>query len=239
MQLIILSAGKGSRLPKKFRDKPKCLVEIKSKPLLFYNSIFFKKFKDKILIAGYKNHHLKKVSESLDLRIIVNKKFASTNMVYSLFLANKFVKQDVVVIYGDIIFNNNIFEILNEKKDILPVNTNWLKNWKNRMPLRKVLEDAENLIVSKNKLLEIGTKIDNKFPKYQFMGIIKFKKNTFFKCEKFFKKIKNRKIDMTSFINLCVKKKIMSPMVKKYSDFWYEIDTISDHKYTEKEIKKW
>ena len=38
---------------------------------------------------------------------------------------------------------------------------------------------------------------------------------------------------MTSFINLCVKKKIMSPMVKKYSDFGMKY-TISDHKYTEK-----
>ena len=47
MQLIVLSAGRGSRLPKKFRNKPKCLVEINSKPLLFYNDNFFKKFKKK------------------------------------------------------------------------------------------------------------------------------------------------------------------------------------------------
>ena len=47
MQLIILSAGKGSRLPAKFRNKPKCLVELNSKPLLSYNKIFFKNFKKK------------------------------------------------------------------------------------------------------------------------------------------------------------------------------------------------
>ena len=31
MQLILLAAGKGSRLPKKYRDKPKCQIKIKKK----------------------------------------------------------------------------------------------------------------------------------------------------------------------------------------------------------------
>ena len=47
MQLIILSAGKGLRLPAKFRNKPKCLVELNSRPLLSYNKKFFKSLKKK------------------------------------------------------------------------------------------------------------------------------------------------------------------------------------------------
>ena len=71
------------------------------------------------------------------------------------------------------------------------------------------------------------------------MGIIKLKKKTFLKCYSFYKKLNNEKIDMTSFLNLCVKNKIMSLNIEKYNDYWYEIDTISDHKFAEKEIKKW
>ena len=52
MQLIILSAGKGSRLPAKFRDKPKCLVEINSKPLLLYNKFFLEILKKNLLFVG-------------------------------------------------------------------------------------------------------------------------------------------------------------------------------------------
>ena len=38
--------------------------------------------------------------------------------------------------------------------------------------------------------MEIGTKINkNKIPKYQFMGIIKLRKQTYLKCYNFFKKI--------------------------------------------------
>lgn len=240
MQLVVLSAGKGSRLPKKFRDKPKCVVELNSKPLILYNINFFKKFKNRIIVSGYKQSHLNNIIKKIGFKNIINKDYASTNMVYSLFLTKKFIKNDIVIVYGDIIFNENIYELLRSKANILPVNTNWLKNWKKRMPLKKVYEDAENLIVKKNYLEEIGTKIEiNNLPDYQFMGIIKLKKESFIKCYNFFRKLNDKNIDMTNFLNLCIKNKITSFKINKYYNYWYEIDTISDHKFAEREIKKW
>ena len=239
MQLIVLAAGKGSRLPKQFRSRPKCLVKINSKPLLLYNKKFYDYFKNKIIITGYKENLLKNFTKKIGFKDITNKEYSTTNMVYSLFLAAKKVNQDVVIVYGDIIFKDNILKLLKQKRNILPVNVNWLKNWTNRMPLKKVLLDAENLRVKKGKLLEIGNKINiKKYPKYQFMGIIKLSKNSYFKCFRYFKKIKNNKIDMTSFINLCVRNKIISIKVEKYKNYWYEIDTVSDYKYTKNDLKK-
>ena len=108
------------------------------------------------------------------------------------------------------------------------------------MSAREVLEDAENLIIEKNNLLEIGTKINKKkLPKYQFMGVIKLKKEAYLKCFEFFKQLKNNRVDMTTFLNLCVKNRVLSIKTEKYNSYWYEIDTISDHKFAEEEIKKW
>ena len=180
MQLIVLAAGKGSRLPLKFRKKPKCLVEVNSKPLLLHNKIFFKNFKKKIIVSGYKHSYLSKISKELGFFKIINKEYKNTNMVYSLFSTKKYINEDVVVVYGDITFNSNIYNLLKENDNLLPVNTKWLDNWKKRMPLKKILDDAENLIIKNNRLSEIGTKIDkDNYPKYQFMGIIKFKKKIF------------------------------------------------------------
>jgi choline kinase len=240
MQLIVLSAGRGSRLPQKFRDKPKCLVQLNSIPLLLYNKNFFKYFKNKIIVTGYKQSYLKKISKKVGFTNIFNKKYSTTNMVYSLFLTKKLIKDDVVIIYGDVIFNSNIYKLLKPKKNILPVNINWLSNWKKRMSFKNVLNDAENLVSKKGKLLEIGSKLNKKkLPKHQFMGIIKLKKQSYLKCFDYFKTLKNKKIDMTSFINLCVLNKIITLNTKKYSSYWYEIDTVSDHILAEKEIKKW
>ncbi|MDC0402612.1 NTP transferase domain-containing protein [Candidatus Pelagibacter sp.] len=240
MQLIILSAGKGSRLPVKFRKRPKCLVELNYKPLLQYNENFFKRFKNKIIVAGYKQKYLDKFTKNNGFLKIINKEYSSTNMVYSLFLTKKKINQDVVIIYGDIIFNQNIFNMLKPKKNILPVNINWLKNWKNRMSMQNILNDAENLFIKNNYLSEIGTKIDKqKIPKYQFMGIIKLRKKAFLMCYNFFKKLNDQKIDMTSFLNLCIKNKIISLKTEIYKDYWFEVDTIYDQKFAEREIKKW
>tara|TARA_B100001057_G_scaffold500860_1_gene618338 strand:- start:3580 stop:4302 length:723 start_codon:yes stop_codon:yes gene_type:complete len=240
MQLIVLSAGRGSRLPKKFRNRPKCLVKLNSKPLLLYNENFFKHFEDKIIVTGFKQKYLKKISEKIGFTNVFNKKYSSTNMVYSLFLTKKKIKDDVVIVYGDIIFNDSVYELLKPKKNIIPVNINWYKNWKKRMSMNNIFKDAENIVVKENNLLEIGTKINkNKIPKYQFMGIVKLRKQTFLKCYDFFKKLNNKKVDMTSFLNLCISNKIMSLKVQKYKNYWYEIDSASDHKFAQRDLKKW
>jgi choline kinase len=215
-------------------------VKLNSKPLLLYNENFFKHFENKIIVTGFKQKYLKKISEKVGFTNVFNKKYSSTNMVYSLFLTKKKIKDDVVIVYGDIIFNDSVYELLKPKKNIIPVNINWYKNWKKRMSMNNIFKDAENIVVKENNLLEIGTKINkNKIPKYQFMGIVKLRKQTFLKCYDFFKKLNNKKIDMTSFLNLCISNKIMSLKVQKYKNYWYEIDSASDHKFAQRDLKKW
>ena len=240
MQLIILAAGKGSRLPEKFRDNPKCLTKINSKSIIDYNTSFIKKFSKRIIITGYKAEKLRAKLKQLNFKFIINKKYRSTNMVHSLFMAKKFVNEDIVIIYGDIIFNDKVYSLLEKRENTIPVNNNWLYNWSKRMGMKKTLEDAENIVLNKNLVLEIGTKINkHKLPKYQYMGIIKITKSSFNRMFIFYKKIRNFKIDMTKFLNLCIKKNIIKLEAVRYNSYWFEIDSKSDFIFAEKEIKKW
>ena len=239
MQLVMLCAGRGSRLPKKFRNKPKCLMLLNNKNLLSYNEKFIKSFKKKIIVTGYRSYLLQKKSKKYNFTYVINQKYKTTNMVHSLFLARKKITSDVVIMYGDIIFDYKIYKLLKTKKNIMPINKKWFENWKKRMGLKKTLNDAENLFLKNNFLKEIGTKIKKKkLPKYQFMGLLKLKKKTYFNLMRFYKKINNDKIDMTSFINLCINNNKLKISVSKSSYFWYEIDTISDFNFAEKELKK-
>ena len=126
MQLILLAAGRGSRLPKKFRSKPKCLVKINRRTILDYNKEFFKLFKKKIIVSGFKNHKLKKYISSNNFIEVHNKKFQSTNMVASMFKAKNKITNDVVICYGDIIFDKSIYQLLKGEGNIMPVNIKWL-----------------------------------------------------------------------------------------------------------------
>ncbi len=235
MQLIFLAAGRGSRLPKKNRDIPKCLTKIKDKSIFEHNFKFFDKFKNKIIITGYKNKLISNIAKKKKFKIILNKNYKNTNMVYSMFLAKNFIKEDVVISYGDIIFNEKIFKMLQKKNDFLPLNKNWKKNWLKRMSFSKMLLDAENVLIKKTLIKEIGTKLElKKLPKYQFMGLIKLSKRTFFGLYRFFKKLKLKKIDMTSFLNEAIKKNCVKLSYNEYGSFWFEIDSFNDIKAANK-----
>ena len=69
------------------------------------------------------------------------------------------------------------------------------------------------------------------------MGILKINRKDYFKMKQFYNnKILNKKIDLTSFLNIVVKNniaKIKCSLTKKY---WYEIDTIKDLKITSKKL---
>ena len=49
-------------------------------------------------------------------------------------------------------------------------------------------------------------------------------------------KLNNKKVDMTTFLNLCIKKKRLRLEVANSKLSWYEIDTIEDYNYA-KQIK--
>jgi len=237
MQLILLSAGRGSRLSKGLRSKPKSLVKINKKPILEHNLKFFNLFKKKIIVTGYKKKALESFAKKNDFKIIHNSQYQKTNMVYSMFLPSKYIKDDVVVCYGDIIFDYKIYKLLEKNDNIIPLNINWLKIWKKRMSKKKIKNDAENLHVKNNVLKSIGGKIDKTYPKYQYMGIFKIKKIKFLALKKFFLKINRPKVDMTSFLNLAIKNCNLNFKIKKYRSFWYEIDNKKDLVITSKELK--
>ena len=88
---------------KKFRSKPKCLSIVNNKSILNHNINFFKKFKKKTIVSGYKSNLLINFSKENGFKLIVNREYRKTNMVHSLFLASKYINEDVVVCYGDII----------------------------------------------------------------------------------------------------------------------------------------
>jgi|TARA_B100001971_G_C18258060_1_gene583993 choline kinase len=234
MQLVILASGRGSRLNRKTKKIPKCLVKLKNKSIIDYNLKFYKKFKKKIIITGYKSHLLKKKFMNNNFKFVENKKFSSTNMVYSLFCASKIINQSLVVCYSDIIFDYKIYKKLTKNTTSIVVKNNWYNYWKKRMSNKKILDDAEDLVIRKGYVNSIGGKIGKKLPKCQFMGLVKIKYKDFRSLKIFFTKLKNKKIDFTNFLNLAIKNKIIKLKAYETNLFWVEIDNIKDLKVAEK-----
>ena len=241
MNIIILASGRGSRLNKETKYKPKCLIKILgTKTLLDFISYNFLKNRNNIIVTGYKSRMIKNSLNNKNINFVQNKNYLHTNMVESLMLTkNKLEKSDLIIIYGDIFFDNKIIEKISKiKGNVLPINSNWVKSWKQRYKtIKKIKNDAEDLEVSNGKIKSIGDKIKKKLPKFQYMGILKLSYNSFNKLYKFYKILNNKKISLTEFINESIKSKKVQYKYIALNNYWYEVDNEKDLKYLRKSIK--
>src|SRR5262245_60623945 len=110
MKAIILAAGEGSRLRPYTNDKPKCLVEYKGRPIIDYTLEALRAcgIDDIVVITGYKSE----VFIRSGVREYTNALYASTNMVHTLFCAEAEMTDDLVISYGDIIFDSAVLPAL-------------------------------------------------------------------------------------------------------------------------------
>ena len=157
MDLLILAAGKGSRIYNNIGIN-KCLLKIKKTTLLkkIVNDAKSFKFINKIkVVVGFKK---KKIFQHLNKKKIFyinNKDYAKKEMLHSLLLGLKYCNNDTIISYSDIYYSKQIFEIINKKKKnkiLLPILKNWKKIWKIRN--KNILEDCESLTYDK-KLINL------------------------------------------------------------------------------------
>lgn len=157
MKAIILAAGQGTRLMPHTKDRPKCLVPLRGVPLLQYQLEVLHQFgiDDVVVVTGYKAEALR----NYGLRTIPNPDFMTTNMVHSLFCAEEELDEDLLLCYGDIIYEERVLRALLETPgDIaVVVDKGWQALWQLRM--ENVLTDAETMKLNeRNQITELGRK---------------------------------------------------------------------------------
>ena len=249
MNIIILAAGQGKRLRPLTDDKPKCLVKYNNKPIINYivDSIENNNFDKVILVDGYKKQILREHLKDRKYIFRSNKRFDKTNMLHSLFCAKEFFDDDLIISYSDIIYKNNVLNLLVESKNLIDVvvDKEWRKLWEIRM--ENPLDDAESLVIENNKIKEIGFKSTNYNQiQGQYIGLIKFSKEIVQKVLIFYnsldpqKEYYGQKLDnmyLTTFLQLLIDNKFeINPLI--INGGWLEIDSLMDlENYKQKNIK--
>ena len=104
MKAIILAAGRGSRMKNLTDDQPKCLVEMRGKPLLDWQLTALREAGvDQIaIVTGYKGELLM----GRGLVEFHNSRWAETNVVSSLACARDWLQAEpCIVSYSDIFYS--------------------------------------------------------------------------------------------------------------------------------------
>lgn len=174
MKAIILAAGQGARLAPYTNDRPKCLVELGGHSLLQYALANMRKagIEDINIVTGYMRENIRMEG----VHYFYNELFATTNMVESLFCAEAVMDDDIVISYGDIIFQPDVLQkLIQDDSDMsVIIDNQWQKLWELRSD--DPLQDAETLKLNENNFIsEIGAKPDKlKEIQSQYIGLLKF-----------------------------------------------------------------
>jgi len=120
MKGVILAAGRGTRIRSVHGEHPKCLIEVDNATILDHQlkALSMAGINDVSIVVGYEreqiiNHVMSgKLSHIQRIRFIENPAFATTNNIYSLWLALEWVRGDsFIVLNADVIFNPEILDV--------------------------------------------------------------------------------------------------------------------------------
>ena len=179
MHAIILAAGSGLRLEQYTKDIPKALLDVNGKSILERQISLLKEYgiNEIFVVTGYKRekHVLK------NIEYIFNPRYSETEQLTSMMAARTKIFDDVLVIFGDIIFDSQTLQqILASNDDIaIAIDLDWEKSYNERPDNPKSL--ADKVLINQKKVLRVSAKeasfdIENQTVG-EFLGVIKLSAN--------------------------------------------------------------
>ncbi len=231
MKVLILAAGRGSRISSETKFIPKCMIEINGKSLLegICENFESNKLKDINIVTGYLAN---KIHDERINKKFYNPRWSDTNMVASMLVAKElFECDDVLVSYSDIFYSPKVIKtILEENSDFdiaLSYDVNFIDLWSKRF--KNPLDDLESFQIDEYGFVrEIGNKPASLNEIHgQYMGILLFKKKSWPIIYDELISTDYSRLSMTEFIGKLIKKKFKIKAIP-YHDRWGEVDTIDD-----------
>jgi choline kinase len=111
---ILLAAGTGSRLKPLTDDAPKCLSEVSGVAILqrLVQSLCDHGFTRLVIVVGHLDHRIRefldKQSGQLQIEYVVNPQYATTNNLYSLWLARQSIDEPCLLLESDVVFDSSL-----------------------------------------------------------------------------------------------------------------------------------
>jgi choline kinase len=176
MTAIVLAAGQGQRLKPLTNDRPKGMVEIAGQTIIQRQLRMFRRagITEVAIVKGFCADSV----PDYGCRHYVNHKYATTNMVASLFCAEKEFDSGatVVVSYGDILYSDGVLAALLEADAAVSVvvDLEWKPYFSQRFD--DPYDDAESLVLDHGGFIRsIGqTNPRAADVQAQYIGLIKF-----------------------------------------------------------------
>ncbi|MFO7895781.1 MAG: phosphocholine cytidylyltransferase family protein [Candidatus Cloacimonadales bacterium] len=171
MKAIILAAGMGSRLATVSEGIPKSMIRICEKSIIHHQiescqQVGIENF---VIVLGYKydlmRQHILEVLSEQQVTFVENPIFASTNTLYSLWLAREYFDDDFIYFNADVLFKSHLLE-----KIAAPSQYSQLL-----LETKSCQEEEVKMVIDEqNRILEISKQLEIERCAGEFIGIGKF-----------------------------------------------------------------
>lgn len=173
MRAIIIAAGRAKRMQDLSEGLPKCLLEVNGETILRRQIGTFRScgISDIVVIKGYK----KELINYPDVRYRVNDAYMENNILNSLFYAEEDMEGDLIISYGDILFDAQIISaLLRQEEDfVIVADRHWNDRYRNRHA-HPVAEAEKVVMDNQGRLVEIGKILRHpERANAEFIGMVK------------------------------------------------------------------
>jgi choline kinase len=240
MKAIIIAAGQGSRLGDLTKNLPKPLLDINGKSILKRQIELFHKFgiEDIVIVRG---PHKEKFHFN-DVRYIEDTDYLHGEQTSSLMFARDEIIGDVIISFGDIIFDESILKQLLESDDELVLSTdqNWQKSYEKRTDVSQKFSDF--VALKNEQIIKFFKNSDDVIEKnniVEFIGLLKLSKIGSEKIIKIYNYLEKNHVGEFHYASSFKKAKIIDLLeelrlkninikTKNIDGVWCEIDTPQD-----------
>jgi len=117
MKALILNSGMGSRMGVLTSEHPKCMTEISSRETILsrqLRQIAEAGISEVVMTTGLFDAVLVNYCNSLELPLhitfVKNPAYRDTNYIYSIYCAREYLDDDILLMHGDLVFENTVFD---------------------------------------------------------------------------------------------------------------------------------
>ena len=158
MKALILNSGMGSRMGVLTSEHPKCMTEISPSETILSRQLRQLSevgIEEVVMTTGCFESVLVNYCDSLNIPIHItfvnNPKYAETNYIYSIYCAKEYLDDDIILMHGDLVFENEVFDkVINSETSCMTVSSTL-----------ELPEKDFKAVISKGKILKVGIEFFN------------------------------------------------------------------------------
>lgn len=225
MKVIILAAGRGTRISKLIGDIPKCTVDVGGVPLIKRTVTMLKEYgvSDISIVLGYRHSKVSEAIANMGVKEYVNPFYHVTNSLGSLWFARENFQgeEDIIICNGDVFWTKEIFEsIAKSNKELVLLSD------------KKRVDDGDYFFKTENNILKAyGKELTRENRDCEYVGVAKISANMVASFKnRLLKMVDNQESDKW-WENVLYSMVEERPIyVEDVGDaFWAEVDFIEDY----------